>query len=423
MKTALVLGGGGSKGAYEIGVWKALRELQVTIDLVCGTSIGAMIGAMIVQDQFDELLDVWLRIRAEDIIVNGVDLIYDLEYLWKQKKKYHTIFKDYWNQKGMDISPFEQLIHKMIDFERFQHSRMDFACLSVNVSRKRPHIFYKKHIQNAQDLYHALMASAACFPAFPMHKLNQERYVDGGYYDNVPIFLAKQANATSIIAVDLKSIGRKQMHKPQAAITYIEPYVSLGSFLCFEQRQIQRNLQLGYFDCMKKYNRYIGYIYTFPATEQIHVRRFETLCKAFLKSYAISMKGSNYDSIYEKIFSYRMVTSLKAYANYNFPYLRVLEMAAFLFQIEDLQPYTWNDFISQIKEKIQTLKKGIVKEGLFHKESLNAKDVPMQELVLYLYHLFQQDKQQALKVCSLTFKETFFIAAILYVACDIFPRK
>ena len=53
MKRALVFGGGGSKGAYELGVWKALDELGLSFDIVTGTSIGAMIGAMYVQKQYD----------------------------------------------------------------------------------------------------------------------------------------------------------------------------------------------------------------------------------------------------------------------------------------------------------------------------------------------------------------------------------
>ena len=48
-KTALVLSGGGSRGAYEIGVWKALKTLGIQIDMVMGTSVGAINGAMIVQ--------------------------------------------------------------------------------------------------------------------------------------------------------------------------------------------------------------------------------------------------------------------------------------------------------------------------------------------------------------------------------------
>ena len=48
-KTALVLSGGGSRGAYEIGVWKALKGLRIRIDLVTGTSVGAINGALVAQ--------------------------------------------------------------------------------------------------------------------------------------------------------------------------------------------------------------------------------------------------------------------------------------------------------------------------------------------------------------------------------------
>ena len=42
---AVVLSGGGSKGAYEIGVWKALRKLHISYDIVTGTSVGALNAA------------------------------------------------------------------------------------------------------------------------------------------------------------------------------------------------------------------------------------------------------------------------------------------------------------------------------------------------------------------------------------------
>ena len=49
MKRALVLSGGGSRGAYEIGAWQALRELGVRLDAVYGTSIGAINAALVAQ--------------------------------------------------------------------------------------------------------------------------------------------------------------------------------------------------------------------------------------------------------------------------------------------------------------------------------------------------------------------------------------
>ena len=57
---ALVLSGGGAKGAYEIGVWKALRKLNIKIDIVTGTSIGAINGAFVVQNKYYRAKRIWL---------------------------------------------------------------------------------------------------------------------------------------------------------------------------------------------------------------------------------------------------------------------------------------------------------------------------------------------------------------------------
>ena len=91
MKRALVLGGGGSKGAYEIGVWKALDEMQQQFDLVCGTSIGAMIGVLYVQHDYPKAYDLWKDLKVEDIMVNGVNLDKDIELIMSQKGKLSLI--------------------------------------------------------------------------------------------------------------------------------------------------------------------------------------------------------------------------------------------------------------------------------------------------------------------------------------------
>ena len=74
MKRALVFGGGGSKGAYEIGVWKALDALGQTFDIVTGTSIGSMIGVLYVQRQYDKVIELWDNLHVEDIMTNGVNI-------------------------------------------------------------------------------------------------------------------------------------------------------------------------------------------------------------------------------------------------------------------------------------------------------------------------------------------------------------
>ena len=64
-KTALVLGGGGARGAYEVGVWQALCELDVPVDIVTGTSVGALNAAVIAAGSFESVSALWRNLRTD----------------------------------------------------------------------------------------------------------------------------------------------------------------------------------------------------------------------------------------------------------------------------------------------------------------------------------------------------------------------
>ncbi|MGA2393053.1 MAG: patatin-like phospholipase family protein [Candidatus Lustribacter sp.] len=65
---ALVLSGGGAKGAYEVGLVSKLMELEPAFDIVCGTSIGALNAAMIAQDKVPQLVELWNRVSQLDVL-------------------------------------------------------------------------------------------------------------------------------------------------------------------------------------------------------------------------------------------------------------------------------------------------------------------------------------------------------------------
>ena len=71
-KKAIVFAGGGSKGAYQLGVWKALEELGETFDIATGTSIGSINAAFYVQKDFEPAAQMWSEITAGDIMANGI---------------------------------------------------------------------------------------------------------------------------------------------------------------------------------------------------------------------------------------------------------------------------------------------------------------------------------------------------------------
>ena len=65
---ALVLGGGGANGSYEIGVWKALRELKIHINAIFGTSVGALNAMLIIQNDFNKAYELWKTLTINKVI-------------------------------------------------------------------------------------------------------------------------------------------------------------------------------------------------------------------------------------------------------------------------------------------------------------------------------------------------------------------
>ena len=86
-KTAIVLAGGGSRGAYQIGVWKALREMGIDYQLVTGTSVGALNGVLMVQQEYDKALAVWENISSQQVLG-------DMLELGEMSRQLHTLVGD-----------------------------------------------------------------------------------------------------------------------------------------------------------------------------------------------------------------------------------------------------------------------------------------------------------------------------------------
>lgn len=420
MKRALVLGGGGSKGAYEIGVWRALNEMHMEFDIVCGTSIGAMIGAMYVQGQYEKCYQLWENLTIDDVIANGVNLDMDIEMLMSQKDRYKTLITTYLNHKGADITPFIEMISTMFDEERFFSSPMEYACMTMNVSKMRPRAFTKEDMRGMNPC-DAILASASCFPAFPMLKIDKDTYIDGGYYDNVPIELARSLGAEQIVAVDLKAVGNKRIREPQEDVIYIEPQITLGSFLLFDHERIMRNMQLGYQDTMKKFKQYLGCIYTFSLADVASIEEFEDDFEEFCMQFSFSLEKANMNQMYQKILKHQFVSTLKDYVPYEHSYLRLLEACAYIYEISDLGIYRFSEFLERLKTIMKTYQPAY--DRLFD-ASISAaqigeviKDFSQKDLIYYLYgRLSCEDEAntKTMKLLAVLFPEAFVLSLLLY---------
>lgn len=233
-KTALVLGGGGSKGAYEIGVWQALNELGIQIDIVTGTSIGAVNGALVAQNEFDTAKRIWNEIEESTITQ------------LTEKNELRKILKEHLKE------------------EEIRSSSTKYGIVTVEFPRFKSHCMFVEDIPKGK-LIDYIMASAACFPITKTYEIDDKKFVDGGYSDNVPVEMALEKGAQNVIAVDLDSIGivRKEALKETEVLRRICCEWDLGSFLEFNPKNTKRIIRLGYLDTMKEFNVFAGKKYTF----------------------------------------------------------------------------------------------------------------------------------------------------------------
>ena len=275
MKLGVVLSGGGSKGAYEIGVWKALRKLNVKYDIVTGTSVGALNAALMTQKTFHSALNLWQNLEFEDVLDETIDTSKKGNVLKAYAKGIHN--------GGMKINKLENTVEEALNLKKIYRSNIDMGIVTVKASNLKPILLTKKEI-DPLDMKDYLIASASCYPAFKKKNIDDIEYIDGGVFDNLPINLAISMGAEEIIAVDLKEVGIKRRVKNQnIKITTISPRNNIGSFLVFDSKEANRAIQLGFNDTMKIFGKLDGNLYTFQKGQitNFHLQLKEKCDNAF----------------------------------------------------------------------------------------------------------------------------------------------
>ncbi|MEG1686918.1 MAG: patatin-like phospholipase family protein, partial [Angelakisella sp.] len=276
----VVLGGGGSKGSYEVGVWQAMVELGLDWQVVTGTSVGALNGALMALDALDEALEMWsnldnTRVMSEIPAATGDSL----------RGVYRAFLSQMVKNGGVDVTPLEETIRRLADEDKLRSSPIEFGIVTVELATLRPVEWFLPQIPQGQ-VADFLLASAACFPAFRPRDIGGTAFVDGGYANNIPIDLALRAQhrPTEILAIDVEGIGVVRPVPSEVPVTTLRCYWDLGNILIFDSARCRRNIRLGYLDGMKVLGSYGGCAYTFAAGEvaALEALRLNSLSRVFL---------------------------------------------------------------------------------------------------------------------------------------------
>ena len=283
---ALVLAGGGARGSYQVGVWRALMELDWHPQIITGTSVGSLNGAMFVLDLYETARDMWTSIRSQDVM--------ELPEETRNLTELHQFLRDVVRAGGMDVTPLEEIVERVLDEDALRASPIRFGLVTVEKRGLKPRELPLEEIPQGK-VKDYLLASAACFPALRAKQIDGVQFLDGGYRDNMPTALAQKMGAEELVCVDLEGVGITLPNRTGLPTTMVRSYWELGDILHFDPDTARRNIELGYYDTLRAFGRLRGCAYAVAKNEQTAQdaaafrQRFDAVQKAVKAKYPVTL--------------------------------------------------------------------------------------------------------------------------------------
>ena len=229
MKIGLVLAGGGGKGAYELGVWKALRDLNLTkyISVFSGTSIGAFNSVLFAMDEMEKAEKLWEEVTMEklvpvsktELIKRGIGLYIGGKNLQLAKK----FLTDKLEHGAISNDGAVEMVEKYLDFDKIkENGRICYAaCTKLpNLNTK----YFRINDYDNETAKKIVLASASLPLIYDSTEIFGEKYIDGGIADNVPIQPVYGEGCDIIIVVLLsKDVQIDRSLYPNSSLIIISP--------------------------------------------------------------------------------------------------------------------------------------------------------------------------------------------------------
>ena len=334
----LVLDGGGARGAYQIGAWKALAEAGVKINAVAGTSVGALNGALICMGDIGKAEKIWNEMTFSRVM--DVDDEW-MEGLFQKQTSIREFLNEGWKrlkEGGVDITPLRNLIHETVDEEAIRNCGKEFCLLTFSLSEFRELDLSIEDIP--EGLLEDFLLASAYLIGFKNEKIQGKKYIDGGVVNNVPLNSLVKRGYETIIEVRIYGPGREPRVKlpKEGEKLEIAPRVKLGSIIEFSGKRSRQNLVIGYYDACRMLYGLEGTIYYLEQSHEdeyyeellADIREIEKAEIAFVLKLPLGYKGKEL-------------------------FMGMLEAAAKLLRIPKYQIYTVDQLYDIVYKKYEAL--------------------------------------------------------------------
>jgi NTE family protein len=219
MKIGLCLGGGGARGYAHIGAIRALTEAGIKIDIVNGTSIGAVVGgAYALYQDVDKMTDLVKQV-IESVNINHFNV-------FRHPLEGHSFLRSWLNEAICDIATMRKSIqsHKsnlkalkiLFNENRFEDTKIPFSAISTDLVTGNIVIIKRG------KLVDGVLASASLPGIFPPVRRGKKLLVDGYVLSNIPVMELRQEGADFIISIELGFTPSAEYQNGMDILNYVE---------------------------------------------------------------------------------------------------------------------------------------------------------------------------------------------------------
>ncbi len=307
-KWALTLAGGGAKGAYQLGVWEALRKIKLEKNLIAvsGSSVGALNAALISLNDFDTAKTIWTSIMPKQFLDINLDtIIGPLDTLVKR-----TLTNGLCSRDGLI-----GIIDQYLKLDELASSHIPaYVCVSkynsdcIECLNDKPQAEYISLSEvTPDDAKKFLLASSAMPYIYPPEIIHGNVYRDGGLSDNVPVFPMTSVGADKLIVVKLEPDDKvdTSLYSKFNEVVEIVPSREIGDLfdgtLEFNNKNVDFRILLGYYDTLRTFSLRMYRLNGIPTDPAEKKRRedadYEKIIAALKRKRTLSSAGSNIDKL------------------------------------------------------------------------------------------------------------------------------
>ncbi len=349
---ALVLTGGGARGAYEAGALKAITQLGLDVKGVYGTSVGALNGVFYCQGETEKLYKIWQDLSFSDVMTVNASST-------NTTRVYLHVAREILSFHLLNVKPLTEMVKENLDEKKIRESGIDFGLVTYDLSKFSPVELYLSQIPKGQLLDYVL--ASANYPIFQRQVINGQTYIDGGVYNNAPVNMALEKGFKKILLIDVSDIPFFLPTIPKdVELKTITPSGTIGNAMDFNPVDERRWEEMGYLDTLKAFGKFVGQnYYIYPPKSPIIIDALLSMDATELSKVAeildLNVEGYSHDFAVYGILLPKILQTVKA-TSFDTLNIKLLEMAASTLEVNRLVPYTQRELVKAIAEKNQKLR-------------------------------------------------------------------